>query len=854
MTLLRCTLRSRWLWAAAAYAAAALVVTYPLAFHFNTHLAGAAGGASDTFEFVWSTWWWSHALFDLGQNPAHISIIQYPTGLDFPLLPLMAQSFVLPLPITLLAGPVAGYNLIFLLSFVFSGLAGFALCAEVTGSRRAGFIGGLIWAFFPNKLGHAVTGHLFQLVIFAFPLAALAWWRLLRAPTYRRAVWAALALGLASTVHPIYVAYMVLPLLAVGLAGVLYPPLRSISLRSAGFAPRSLLALRSDIRLRALFLALGFYALLLLPLVVPALLQTVRGGLAYLAPESGTVELSLDALAFFLPAPHNPLIEQTPLAALARAVVSRENETIGYVGWGALVLSVVGLWRHRRAAWFWLVLALLGTVLAIGPLLKFGGELVRLSIDGSQYPLPLPYAVLGRLPFFEWSRAPGRLSALIMLGVSVLAALGWAALQLRLASARARALTAALSVFVLAEYLVVFPFPLTPAAQPEPVTALAAETNGLAVLHLPLSDNEAKQRALFWQTRHEHPLVGGRAYRDVPGGDDLANFLTQLLTAPAEGGIVAAPSEADRLALLNELGVGWVLYDPHADPSGALRAALEQRLGPSRAQDEAAALFNVSTVPASLVTEARLWATAPGWAEQGYSVIPEPGGLVYVYSQSAGVGTLRLLVAPASGPARFSVRINGGAAGDIVAASQIEAALPAALVKGLNVIELMPLPLANVNGCPCETTAPMLVRSINWDNEPPRDHLATFGAALDLTGYTFAAQARPGDNLSLDFHWRLSAPVDEDLIFFVHLLDAAGQLAAGSDGPPLAATLPTSAWPVGAIVADQVTLPLPVSLASGDYTLVAGWYRYPSIERLPVTGSLPILDDQAVLGSVRVSP
>jgi hypothetical protein len=854
-------LHSRWVWAAAGYGAAALAVTFPLGLHLSTHLAGAAGGASDVYEFVWSTWWWPHALFDLGRNPAHITAIQYPTGMRFPLLPLMAQPFVLALPITALAGPVAGYNAMYLLSFVLCGLAGYALCSEVSGSRRAGFVGGLIWTFFPNKLGHAVTGHLFQLVVFAFPLAALAWRRLGQAPSFRRAVWAALALALASTTHPIYLAYFVAPLLAVWLAAAI-----GRALGAARATPRRPGWLREA---RWTGLALGLYALLMLPLAAPVALQAARGQLSYLAPESGTVELSLDALSFFVPAPRNPLAAASPLADLARAVVSRENETIGFVGWAALLLAALAVWRHPRASRPWLLLAALVAGLALGPLLKFRGEIVRVPVEGASYAVPLPYALLGNLPFFEWSRSPGRLTITLMLGVAVLAALGLARLEAGMRGARAlaarRGLAAGLVLVILVETLVVFPFPLTPAMWPAPVQMLREVGDGRAVLHLPLEDNDAKQRALYWQTLHQLPLIGGRVYRDLPGGDDLARFLAQLLSPPLKPALFPAPAEADSLGLLNTLGVGWVLYDAGADAGAdgraetadsALRAELEARLGAPRAEDGDAALFAVSAGQPFPPVETLVWAAGPGWDAAGVGLRPAAAGAtIYVYSPQAGAGQLDLAMRLEAGPARLAVEVNRRPAVEVVLARpQANLMLAAELVSGLNTITLHPRPLRGEAGCACVAMPGVVIEAVDWRWGAAPAPAVVFGRVLELVAYQFALEAQPGETLTLDLDWLTHERSSEVLTFFVHLLDASGGVAAQVDGPPLAGALVTSTWPASALVADRVGLALPASLPPGDYAVAAGWYQWPSLERLVVQGGLPMRDERAILGQVTILP
>ena len=47
--------------------------------------------------------------------------------------------------------------------------------------------------------------------------------------------------------------------------------------------------------------------------------------------------------------------------------------------------------------------------------------------------------------------------------------------------------------------------------------------------------------------------------------------------------------------------------------------------------------------------------------------------------------------------------------------------------------------------------------------------------------------------------------------------------------------LPTTAWRPGRQVVDQQSIPLPDTLAPGQYRLIVGWYYPVTGDRLPVT-------------------
>jgi len=863
--------RKYWLWAALGYLFLTLLITYPVVFHLTTAIAGESSG--DTLEFVWSMWWWKRALFDLHQSPLQISVINFPQGIEFPLLPLMSQVFLMGLPVTALASPVLAYNLVFLASFVLSGLAGYAFCVELSANKLAGFMGGLIWAFFPNKMGHALAGHLFLMNFAAFPLMALAWVRLLKTPTRAHAIWAGLSLALAATLHPIYLAYFIAPLLIALLGHALWVERRAFWTRE---------------KVRALVIAFGLSAVLVTPLLIPALMQTLKGNLSFLA-ERGAVGFAFDALGYLLPPPNNPFVLKTPLAALAARVATwetlHEYESIATIGWLPLLLAVIG----ARARWgesrVWVLLGLAGAVLALGPLLKVGGDLVHIPVDNGWHPLVIPYAFIGWLPFFQWSRTPGRLDVIVMLPVALLAAFGFNTLTRTLKPVLARLALGLACGFIVAEYLVKFPFPTIPVTAPPAVQALRADSAPLAVIDLPVPDNGVNLRSLYWQTIHQHPLVGGRVYRDIPDGQLLHEFVTHLLLDD-DPVIAPAPTAEQRRAVLQALRIGWVLYDVQADADGSAHSQLTTRLGLPRLEDGDAAVFDIPRAdlsPADVV-----WSLGPGWdPATDWGAWParwfHDRASVYLFSGSARPARLAFNTAPGPAFHRLSVRVNGVLVAHFGIGDWGEYHTPVfQLAPGFNRLEFadddgsityvgdprcaqgspvsgpypVVLPCDAADRAARQLSLPMAnLRFIAEDEALPLTPSgATFGEALQLAGYAVPATVHPDEAAALHFVWQSVAPMSEDFTVFVHLLDPAGALVAQSDAQPVGNAYPTSAWGVGDVVAYNIALKLPADAAPGQYTVRVGIYRWPSLERLTVANVAGEPSDVLQLTTITVSP
>ncbi|MCB0166807.1 MAG: hypothetical protein KDI79_21450 [Anaerolineae bacterium] len=90
------------------------------------------------------------------------------------------------------------------------------------------------------------------------------------------------------------------------------------------------------------------------------------------------------------------------------------------------------------------------------------------------------------------------------------------------------------------------------------------------------------------------------------------------------------------------------------------------------------------------------------------------------------------------------------------------------------------------------------------------------------------------NSITLKLYWQSEAPLPTDYTTFVHLRNAAGETVAQKDQPPLEGAYPTSLWDPGEIIADEVTIPLPEELPSGEYSLVVGLYDLTTGLRLPV--------------------
>ncbi len=527
-----------------AYTLLALVLTWPLAANFTTHVVG---DGSDDPALTWNLWWFKHALLDLHTSPLTTDFMFYPIGINLVFYTLTLLNDALSLPLQAVFGLVPAANMLLLSSFVLCGYGMFLLVEELgiadwgleTGDWAA-FIAGIVFAFSSNKMLYASLGQ--------FNIASSQW-------------------------IPFYVLYLFKlrsDLFATHRTPLAHPVPRAIA-RKAGECLRhrtsrhSLLPARHAI-LAATFLLLQAYAeftfasflivftfffwlwhwrarqsfwrmtlaLALVaivfvvgfaPIIVP-MIQELRVEGDYLVQGSGFADaFSADVIGFFVPSKLNPIV------GWLDTWFEFPYINFVFVGWLTLALALIGARVYRRytLAKFWSVTTLAFAVIALGP---------ELRVNGNAFPIPLPFAVFQVLPFFKGNRYPSRYSVMITLGVAVLVAFG---VQYLLVKARKLGeirgdkrnkghalispnllLSSLISFLILVEHFSVLP--LSDYRAPSFYDEIRNEPGDFAVLEIPLdwrnsfrvtgTLDKVFMLSQFYQTVHEKRMLSGNTSRN----------------------------------------------------------------------------------------------------------------------------------------------------------------------------------------------------------------------------------------------------------------------------------------------------------------------------------------------------
>ncbi len=508
----------------------------------------------DDVDPLFNSWVVAHNGHALVTDPVRLfsANMFYPYSNTLAYSDLMLPPSILMSPVNLLApSPVVAYNLLIILSFVFSATAMYLLAKSVTGSGSAGFIAGVAYAFSTYRVSQ--MGHL-QLMMDGFMVLMLYFaHRYLGVIRLRYLVLAGVALSLQA------------------LSGWYY-----------GFYSALIL----------LFFLGFFIALKEIPLN-----RRLLGHLLVLATLVGVsiVPFTLPYLTLRATLPNfsRTLSEAVHFSASALDYVSTQNPILIKIFGGSWVPSGADMWEHLLfpgffaligavvaivfmfrgsprsgveaiARWkiklFYVVLALVAMVLSFGPYLMIGDRKVS-----------MPYLLAWNIiPGFKSMRVPARFGLIVTMALILLAAYGFAELasiineKFKLSQWVKYGLVAAVAGVVLITQIT-WPFLLSPeipvARDIPPVYKWLAKKSGKAILELPSVDISGDAivggwgrdvRYLYFSTFHWSRLVNGYSGYAPP---EYSQIIEATAGFPDPTGV----------AVLRRLGVDYLVYHTSGD-------------------------------------------------------------------------------------------------------------------------------------------------------------------------------------------------------------------------------------------------------------------------------------------------
>ncbi len=563
------------LFATLAFAALAVYFTWPSARGLTRDVPWDLG---DSLLVMWVLSWDVSKLNELATGHLDVLTRWFDANIFHPApLTLAYSEHLLPQALTawpiqaLTGNPLLAYQLIFLSTYVLSGLGTYLLVRELTGDRRAAFLAGLLFAFSPYRNSQAA--HVQVLSSQWMPFTLYGFTRYLN--TGRRP---ALAWGTAALVaQGLSCGYYLLFFPPVAAFYVLWELARRGRLRDTrawiDFSVAALVTalvvapflvpyarIRTDLQMARSIEEMQLYSADVYSYLTVLDIQRVWGPLldGYQRAEGqlfpGAIPCLLTLLAVgqlthrawrgSLGVPDaRPLLSASLLAiAIAALVVAlvalfarRLDVTIAGIDlrvsdvrrvliWstGAFALLLTQSARARAAMrvlatteTFFLLAIVACWWLSLGPAPTVAGRPVE---------FPAPYRALTAVPGFDGLRVPARFAMLVMLGLAI--ASGYAVAALRLRSRQGGlALVTVLSVLFLIEAPVsTFPVNQTGGSQgkepPEARVYPPGRTPGLyadiaalgpdtVLLELPVGEPNWDIRAVFYSSGHWHRLVNG---------------------------------------------------------------------------------------------------------------------------------------------------------------------------------------------------------------------------------------------------------------------------------------------------------------------------------------------------------
>lgn len=549
MTLPRLTWRS----ALVLYAGVTLLYVWPLVPVLGSALPHDAG---DPGLNAWILWWNAHAvpLTSAWWNAPMF----YPVRGAFALSETLLGLTPLTTPLQWAgATPVLAYNVAFLLSFPAAAVGAHALVYQMTRRHDAALIAGLAYGFSPYRT--AQLAHLQVLWSCWMPLTLFFLYRFLESGRRRELGLAAAAWLLNGLTNGYFLVFFTV-LMALWVIWFVRSARRQAAIAAVlGVAVLPLVPLllgyhhyQAQLGLTRNPFEIQFFSADLLA-IWAASRETLLGHLWTFAPKPegelypGLAVLTLavlGAVAAWRAQPKPPhrriSLRLAGLGALAAAVAvviwatggldvvvlgvhvtARRLERPATV---ALILFVAAIacdarivqaWRRRSTTFFYAAAAAMMFLLAMGPVAHVSGVSV---ITGA------PYWWLMQMPGGEALRVPARFGMLVMLCLSISAALAFARFNRR-----------GLHPVLVAGILALLVFDgwtprLTTASLPAPI-ALDGLARGLPVLELPVGDVYVETAALLRATAHGHPLINGFSGYYPPHYD----FLKQALADPDAG-------------------------------------------------------------------------------------------------------------------------------------------------------------------------------------------------------------------------------------------------------------------------------------------------------------------------------
>lgn len=489
-----------------------LTIIFLYSYLLNPH---GFNGSGDDAVFANSFWWFKHCLTEF-KTPFFSDYLFHPDGMSLVFHTTTYSNFILTLPINVLWGVNAAVNASYLLGFILCGYFTYLLVYDLTSSKSAAIVAGIIFSFSPFHFSHG-RGHLQMATLQWLPLYFMMLRRALESRKVVHALYAGIALGLIILTDQLQTICVVLASGIILTTAFIAAAKRAAALQKSGRQLGVIAAAAS--------LVSCFYLYPALREILSNRSATKVGVLGH----GGANMFSADLLGFVLPGFHRWWGGLFSSYNLGR-------DSVVYLGLIASALAVYGGWKHRNdlTVRCIAVVGLCFWIMSLGPYLHVNGIWVFAG-----FKIPLPYLAMTDIPLIGENRTPCRFHLMTVLAVALLAGYGLRDIFARgggLSRQLRLLLPCAVALLVVIEYM---PPHQTPGdtSVPPVYLEMARDSRVYSVLQLPLSrwsaiyKNGSSSPALmmYYQTIHEKQIFSGLASRLPPEDLDFRDRILNLL-------------------------------------------------------------------------------------------------------------------------------------------------------------------------------------------------------------------------------------------------------------------------------------------------------------------------------------
>ncbi|NIO44340.1 MAG: hypothetical protein GTN36_02190 [Candidatus Aenigmarchaeota archaeon] len=547
-----------------------IFMTYPLVFNMNSSLP--SGG--ETYVFVWNLWHTKKALFE-GNNLFFTNYIFYPKGESLVFHSFSMFNSLLSIPLQIFFNLTTTYNILFLLSFILTGFGTYFLIFYLTKNRKAGFISGLLLAFFPYRFVH--IAHLNLLTLQWVPFFILYFIKTFKERTIKNAILSSIFLTFTALSSWYYLAFIFLFIVVFLIYNIFYK--------------RDYILDKKFIRFFVLMLLL--FAIFIYPFVYPML--TTEDFYPEDSIDSAVVH-SADIAAFFVPSTTHSVFGKyvepfyNHINTYNGKLYGNIEESTVFLGYLTLILTFFAIIKKYKKIKFWLLTAFIFFILSLGPALHFN-NLVLIPVEGWNldklakdiYPninedaleilknniaVPLPYLVLYSIPYFNILRNPSRFIVILMLFLSIVVGITCSNIFDKIKNKKLfKKYNAEKVLFIIFIVIITFEFlqiPLNLSYKeiPEFYYNISKDNSFYSILDLPLCNdtiscyNTKLKEYQLYQTIHNKPIFVGVISRYPLDTFDLIRN-TELNKLTSNETILDLP-EINR-ELLREYNVGFII-------------------------------------------------------------------------------------------------------------------------------------------------------------------------------------------------------------------------------------------------------------------------------------------------------